>query len=199
MRGNIKTAKVVELFSEPKWEEITICKIFPALHIPSCGRLVGLTQTGNLSYWSMRGAASLRKSQSLKIIWPFGWKNRGPLWHIIPHLSPLTFVFSPFLLSLCEAAQQAAANQTDRDNGGNGRQRGTSEAGLFSNKRGDQTCSLSVKENIILGTGWCRRMRVCFVPIGSSNVIAQIWFQGLLLEIENKCAAFDAPPHEDLS
>lgn len=91
-----------------------------------------------------------------------------------------------------QAAQRVVA-KTDSDSGGNGRQGGTSEAGLFSNKRGDQTCSLPVKENIIVEngrTGWCGRVRACFVPIWPSSVSALIWFQGSLPEIENKCAAF---------
>lgn len=95
-----------------------------------------------------------------------------------------------------QAAQRVVA-KTDSDSGGNGRQGGTSEAGLFSNKRGDQTCSLPVKENIIVEngrTGWCRRVKACFVPIWPSSASALIWFQGSLPEIENKCAAFDAPP-----
>lgn len=38
-------------------------------------------------------------------------------------------------------------------NGGRAAEGGTSEASLVSNKRGDQTCSLPVKENIILENG----------------------------------------------
>lgn len=87
--------------------------------------------------------------------------------------------------------------RTDSDSGGNGQAGGTSEASLHSNKRADQTCSLPVKENIILEnsrTGRCRRETVFYVPILSFNVIALTWFQGSVWEIENKCAAFDAPP-----
>ncbi len=92
--------------------------------------------------------------------------------------------------------------RADSDSGEKGREGGTSEASLVSNKRGDQTCSLPVRENIILENGrtaWCRRGRVSYVPILSSNAIALIWFQGSLREIETKCAAFDAPPLTDLS
>lgn len=48
-RGNIKTVKVVELFPSIFRHEESL-EIFPVLHIPACGRLVGLMQTGDLSY-----------------------------------------------------------------------------------------------------------------------------------------------------
>lgn len=162
---------------------MTSCWIFPALHISACGRRVRLIQTGDLSYWSRRESGFVAESQSLNIIWPFKWKNRAlALWHFIPHLSFRAWaLFSSSSCSLCARLHSMWRwRWTDSDSGGNGRQAGTSEAGLFSNKRGDQTCSWPVKENIILvnsRTGWCRRIRVCFVPIWSSSAMALIWFR----------------------
>lgn len=43
--------------------------------------------------------------------------------------------------------------QTDTDSGEKGREGCTSEASLVSNKKGDQTCSPPVKENVIVENG----------------------------------------------
>lgn len=48
--------------------------------------------------------------------------------------------FSLFLLSPWHPAQCGRWRRTDSDSGGKGREWGTSEASLVSNKRGDQTC-----------------------------------------------------------
>lgn len=80
--------------------------------------------------------------------------NNMTLWTEEPRLMSecLVWLFPLFLLCLHQALQ-TAEDYTDGDGGGNERQGRTSEAGLVFNKRGDQTCSQSVKENIILGSG----------------------------------------------
>lgn len=67
-----------------------------------------------------------------------------------PFPSPSFFFFC--WLSLCHAAQHGTA-QTDTDSGEKGREACTSEASLVSNKKGDQTCSPPVKENVIVENG----------------------------------------------
>lgn len=67
-----------------------------------------------------------------------------------PSPSPSFFFFC--WLSLCHAAQHGTA-QTDTDSGEKGREACTSEASLVSNKKGDQTCSPPVKENVIVENG----------------------------------------------
>lgn len=150
-------------------------------------------QTGDLSYWSRRrerlrsgkpicennmtpsdGGAEAHFGTAAHILSPRAWA-----------LFPPFFFFMPFCCT-----GRDSDSQWRRTGAG-----GTSKANLISYKEADQTCSIPVKENII-PKEWQNPSEVGGndVPILASVAIALIWFQGLLREIENKCAALMRHP-----